>query len=106
MGDHLTKAVAVEWVEGMQNADHEHPTGEKWTMETTKPLAIKHGFSSEEKQLEFWAIMNMMYSDYSETAKKHGVSTMDFFADMAKSWMNDKDAVKNKTAAYIECCTK
>ena len=106
MDQRLTKEMAVEWVEGMKNTDPEHPTGAKWIMESIKPLAIKNGFSSPEKQMEFWAVMNMMYSDYAETAKKHGVSTMDFFADMAKSWMNDKDAVENKTAAYVKCCTK
>lgn len=102
----LTMDVAQEWVEGMQNTDPEHPTGAKWSMESIKPMAMKHGFTTPEKQLEFWAVMNMMYSDYCETAKKHGVSTMDFYADMAKAWMKDKDAVENKTAAYIEYITK
>lgn len=105
-GNVLTKDEAEEWVEGMKNTDPDHPTGEKWTMEQIKPIATKHGFTSPDKQIEFWAVMNMMYSDYCETAKKHGVSTMDFYADMAKAWMHDKDAVENKTAAYIEYCTK
>lgn len=102
----LTEDRAKSWVEGMKNADPDHPTGAKWSMETVKPLATKHGFNTPEKQLEFWAVMNMMYSDYSETAKKHNVSTMEFYADMAKSWLRDKDAVEHKTAAYIDCCTK
>lgn len=106
MTEKLTMEEAAEWVEGMKNADPDHPTGEKWTMEQIKPIATKHGFTTPDKQIEFWAVMNMMYSDYCETAKKHGVSTMDFYADMAKAWMHDKDAVENKTAAYIEYCTK
>ena len=106
MTEKLTMEEAAEWVEGMKNTDPDHPTGEKWTMEQIKPIATKHGFTSPDKQIEFWAVMNMMYSDYCETAKKHGVSTMDFYADMAKAWMHDKDAVENKTAAYIEYCTK
>lgn len=106
MTEKLTMEEATEWVEGMKNTDPDHPTGEKWTMEQIKPIATKHGFTSPDKQIEFWAVMNMMYSDYCETAKKHGVSTMDFYADMAKAWMHDKDAVENKTAAYIEYCTK
>lgn len=103
---YLTTESAKKWVDGMQNADPEHPSGAKWSMETTKPMAIKHGFSTPEKQLAFWAVMNMMYSDYCEIAKKHGVSSMEYYADMAKAWMRDKDAVEDKTAAYIECCTK
>lgn len=104
--EQLTEEVASAWVGNMKNADQEHTTGAKWSRETVKPLAVKHGFTTPEKQLEFWAVMNMMYSDYAETAKKHGVSTLDFFADMAKAWMKDPDAVKHKTAAYIACCTE
>ena len=104
--DQLTEEVASAWVGNMKNADQEHTTGAKWSRETVKPLAVKHGFTTPEKQLEFWAVMNMMYSDYAETAKKHGVSTLDFFADMARAWMKDPDAVKHKTAAYIACCTE
>lgn len=106
MMEQLTEEVATSWVSGLKNTDPEHPTGAKWSMETVKPLSMKHGFTTREKQLEFWAVMNMMYSDYAETAKKHGVSTLDFYADMAKAWMRDKDAVEHKTAAYIACCTK
>ena len=106
MTEKLTMEEAAEWVEGMKNTDPDHPTGEKWTMEQIKPIATKHGFTTPDKQIEFWAVMNMMYSDYCETAKKHGVSSMDFYTDMAKAWMHDKDAVENKTAAYIEYCTK
>lgn len=106
MMEQLTQEIATQWVDGMKNSDPEHPTGAKWSKETTKTLAIKHGFNSPESQLEFWAVMNMMYSDYAETAKKHNVSTMDFYADMAKAWMRDKDGVKHKTAAYIACCTE
>lgn len=106
MMEQLTEEIATSWVSGLKNTDPEHPIGAKWSMETVKPLAMKHGFTTHEKQLEFWAVMNMMYSDYAETAKKHGVSTLDFYADMAKAWMRDKDAVEHKTAAYIACCTK
>lgn len=106
MMERLTEEAATSWVNKLKNTDPEYPVGAKWSRETLKPLAMKHGFTTPEKQLEFWVVMNMMYSDYAETAKKHGVSTMDFFADMAKAWMKDKDAVEHKTAAYIACCTE
>lgn len=106
MMEQLTEEIATAWVSKLKNTDPEHPTGPKWSRESTKALAMKHGFNTPEKQLEFWVVMNMMYSDYAETAKKHGVSTMDFFSDMAKAWMKDKDAVEHKTAAYIACCTE
>lgn len=106
MMDRLTEEMAMSWVEDMQNADPDHPVGPKWTREEIKPIAIKQGFDTPEKQVEFWAVMNMMYSDYANVARKHGVSKTDYFADMAKAWMQDKDAVEHKTAAYIACCTK
>ncbi len=106
MMEQLTEEAATAWVSKLKNTDPEHPVGPKWSRETIKPLAMKHGFNTPEKQLEFWVVMNMMYSDYAETAKKNGVSNMDFFADMAKAWMKDKDAVEHKTAAYIMCCTE
>lgn len=106
MMEQLTEEMATAWVNKLKNTDPEHPVGAKWSRETLKPLAMKHGFNTPEKQLEFWVVMNMMHSDYAETAKKHGVSTLDFFADMAKAWMKDKDAVEHKTAAYIACCTE
>lgn len=104
--EQLTEEMASSWVGKMKNADPEHTTGAKWSRETIKPIAAKHGFTTPEKQLEFWTVMNMMYSDYADIAKKHGVSTLDFFGDMAKAWMKDPDAVKHKTAAYIACCTE
>lgn len=106
MMEQLTEEVATAWVSKLKNTDPENPIGAKWSRETLKPIAIKNGFTTQEKQLEFWVVMNMMYSDYAETAKKNGVSTMDFFADMAKAWMKDKDAVEHKTTAYIMCCTE
>lgn len=106
MMEQLTEEAATAWVSKLKNTDPEHPVGPKWSRETLKPIAMKNGFTTPEKQLEFWVVMNMMYSDYAETAKKNGVSTMDFFADMAKAWMKDKDSVEHKTAAYIMCCTE
>lgn len=32
--------------------------------------------------------------------------TVEFYVDMAKAWLNDKDAVKHKAAAYYECVVR
>ena len=101
---HLTHEKAVKWVEGMESDDPAIPHGGKWTMEQMKPVAIKYGVPTEgERFWEFWAIMNALYSDYYNVAKKHNVLSPDFFADMAMAFINDKDAVKNKAAAYYDC---
>ena len=46
--------------------------------------------------------MNMMYSDYSGVAEKYGVSIAEFYADMARAFLMDKDGpgAKKKLAAY------
>ena len=48
------------------------------------------------------ATMNMMYSDYYNTAMKFGVCTPEFFGELAKEFLFDMDgpAPKEKLAAY------
>lgn len=100
----MTMETAEEWVECMQPADPRAPEGGKWSAAEVKPFAIQLGIpQGGSKFAEFYAMMNAMYSDYCEVAKKYGVDQTDFYADMAKAWMNDKDAKKNKTALYYEC---
>lgn len=100
----MTMEMAEEWVECMQSADPRAPEGGKWSAAEVKPFAIQLCIpQGGSKFAEFYAMMNAMYSDYCEVAKKYGVDQTDFYADMAKAWMNDKDAKKNKTALYYEC---
>lgn len=100
----MTKEMAEEWVNSMENEDHEHPEGETWSMEEVKEYARKCGIETEgTKFYEFYAMMNAMYSDYSKVAEKHGVEEPEFFADMAKAFLDDKDGVKNKAAVYYHC---
>ena len=44
--------------------------------------------------------MNMMYSDYCRVAEKVGASSLDFYAYMAKAFLDDRDAAPNKLARY------
>jgi hypothetical protein len=50
---------------------------------------------------EFYTAINMMYSDYCEAAKKLGVDRADFYALMAKSFLEDKDAGPHKLQKYM-----
>lgn len=103
----LDRETAEKWVREMDNEDPSRPTGARWSMEEIKPYAVKYGIKPDsEKYIEFYAMMNAMYSDYCEVAKKHNVNNPDFYAAMAKAWMEDKDAVHNKTAMYYECCVE
>ena len=57
----------------------------------------------KEDPARFYAAINMMYSDYSEVAKKINANNMDFFAEMAKAFLQDKDTgAQDKLAAYYE----
>lgn len=101
----LTADKATKWVDGMRNVDEAHPKGPMWQQAATDQLAEKRGFTSSQEKLEFWAVINMMYSDYAKVASRHGVDKPDYYADMAEAWMRDKDAALSKTSAYIDCCT-
>ena len=50
--------------------------------------------------------MNMLASDYYKVAEEFDVLEDDFFVEMAKAFINDKDAVKDKVSIYYECIAK
>lgn len=105
----LDRKTAEEWVRSMRNEDTARPTGGRWSMEELKPMAQKMGISTDpedEEFLEFWAMTNAMYSDYCTVAKKFNITSPEFYGMMAKAWMDDKDAMPNKTAMYYMCCVK
>ena len=98
----LTPEVAKEWTAHMKNGDG--TTGAHWPMEQVKQLMQQRNISAD--PVEFFAVLNSVYSDYYTVAKKHNAHNIDFYIDMAKAWLEDKDAVPNKAAAYYECVVK
>ena len=100
----LDKTTAERWVRSMRNEDPNRPTGARWSMEELKPMAQKFGIKPDSDEfVEFYAMTNAMYSDYCEVAKKFNITSPEFYGMMAKAWMEDRDAVPNKTAMYYEC---
>lgn len=99
----LTREKAEEWVESMQGKGNK--PGETWTFEEIEKLAEKHDIP-EKKLVDYYAVMNMLASDYYEVAEKFDVLNDDFFVCMAKAFIEDKDAVKDKTAAYYQYIAK
>lgn len=100
----LTREKAEEWVDSMEG---ESEQGETWTYEEIEELAKKHGIPKLEKKLiEFYAVMNMLASDYYKVAEKFDVLNDEFFVCMAKAFMDDEDAVPNKVAAYYQYIAK
>ena len=95
----MTHDRAVEWVKRMENADG--TTGPHWDMNQTRQVMEQHNIHLND--IDFWVTMNMMYSDYCKVAKKHNCSTSEFYAAMAKAFLEDKDAYPEKLSRYYEC---
>lgn len=104
----LDKETAEEWVQSMCNTDPERPEGECWTYEEVQELVEKQGLQLKGEQIvEFYAILNAVWSDYFKVAKKYGHGEDEqFFVDLALAWLADEDAVDDKAAAYYEYVVK
>lgn len=96
--DHIDMATAMEWVMGMRNNDGS--TGPHWTMDQTTQVLQQRGWNCE--PAEFYAVINSLWSDYGKTAQKYGVDKIDYWADMAHDWLDDKDARQDKAARYYK----
>ena len=69
----------------------------------SRPSRSWHSAGIECDPAEFWAALNMIYSDYVKVAKKFNVgSNIDFYVDMAKAFLDDKDAGPDKLAKYYQ----
>jgi len=97
----LDEGTAKEWVESMENPEDKSKSGEHWNMaQTTQVLkSMKLPYDP----IEFYVVMNMMFTDYYGVAKKYGQEkNADFFVELSKGWLDDKDvaAGDKKTAMY------
>ena len=102
--EHLSREEAEKWVRGMKSEDGK--PGERWPLHEIKQYAGNFGIQGEDKIIEFYAVMNAMASDYGKIAKKYGVDKVDFWADLSKAFIHDKDAVDGKVKKYYECIAK
>lgn len=99
----MTKEMADEWMNGLQNEDGTR--GPHWKIEQVKQVMAQKGISMD--PVQFFVILNAIYSDYYKVLKKHGVGDkLDVYVDLACAWLNDKDAVPEKAAAYYEHVVK
>lgn len=93
----LTEERVKKWVSGMQNSDNTR--GGHFGMDRAE--LQRNAICSECDKLEFYAAMNMMYSDYCAVAKEMGVDRPEFYAKMAKAFLMDKDAGEGKLEKYM-----
>lgn len=89
---------AEQWAAQMQNADG--TTGPHWSMDQTEQVRAQQNIDCD--PIKFWITINMMYSDYCKVAEKLGTSTAEFYAGMARAFLDDKDAQPDKLARYYE----
>lgn len=98
----IDRETAMRWVDSMEGTDPNHPHGGKWSPEALKPLAQKEGFPPDGPEFwAFYAVANAMYSDYAATAKRYGIHSPDFYADMAADFIRDADAAPDKVEKYL-----
>ena len=76
----------------------------RWTKEQTTEVMYKAGYSH--KPCEFWAVMNMLYSDYGKTMVKFGADKPEVWAALAHDWLDDPDAIKGKVGRYYRDIVK
>ena len=98
----MDRQLAQEWVRGMKHADGS--SGEHWTYDQTTQVMKQRNIDCE--PAEFYAIMNAMWSDYGKVAEKFGVDNIDFWAELSKAWLMDKDSMQDKAALYYDCIVK
>ena len=92
----FNRQMAEEWTSQLQNADGTR--GPHFSMEKAKEIMKQYNVDCD--PLEFWVVINSLYSDYDQALKKSNASTLELYACLAKAWIDDSDAVQNKAAAY------
>ena len=87
----MSKKDYEEWKEMLVNEDGSH--GEHFKKEQVEQIARQLGINLEDMGGEkvFCMAMNMLYSDYCGVAKKYGVDRPEYYADLAKAFLHDKD---------------
>ena len=100
-GKKLTKEKAEKWVKHMRTDGQK---GEMWTMEDAKELAKPYGITEGQELIDFYAALNMVYSDYCDVAKEWGVDDEMYYAALACAFLYDEDgkAPSEKIAAYYK----
>lgn len=98
------EALAQAYYDALDAKDKANADGTKgchWTLEQTQDVAKQRNINCDPN--DFWAVMNMMYSDYCQVAKRQSVDTPGFYADMAKAFLEDADAADGKAYLYWDC---
>lgn len=83
----FTEDDARRWTEHMENDDGS--MGAHWTLEQTTAVANSIGVHVD--PWIWFAALNMEYSDNFEVAQKYGLDRPEYYADLARAFLFDKD---------------
>lgn len=100
----MTREEAEKWVNAME--DPEGKPLKPIPMGDIQHIAANYGAKTEEDTLKLWVVANMMKSDYLDVGEKYAGNAVDFYAALARDWLRDKDAVKDKLVAYKKYIVK
>lgn len=99
----FSRQMAESWMSSIKNEDG--TTGPHWTIEQVKNLMQQRGVQGD--PLKVWVGMNAEYSDMVMTNRRYGIDRPEYYLDAAMArWINDKDAVEDKEAAYYTYVVK
>lgn len=94
----LTREMAEYWMENLQNEDG--TKGPHWSLEDVKSIIKQRSLQVD--PIRLWVGMNVEYSDNVMVNRKYGVDKQEYYLESAiAKWLNDKDAVDDKEAAYF-----
>lgn len=103
-GETISKELAEQIVKDMAVTDgSERENGQKWNIDQTSAVGSEIGIDwGKIPKLDFYVVMNMVYSDYYSVAEKIEYSDdSKFYAYMAKAWLCDEDVPSGKLFKYI-----
>ena len=83
----FTEADAKRWTEHMENSDGSR--GPNWTLEQAAAVANSIGVHVD--PWAWFAALNMEHSDNFGVAQKYGLDRPEYYADLAKAFLFDKD---------------
>lgn len=90
-GEKLCEKYAKKWVEKLERNDGGH--GEKWSVEQTENIRSQYAPNAD--KWEWYAVVNSIYADYY-----HDKFDNTIYFQLAKDFICDKDAVRDKILAY------
>ena len=94
----MTRDMAEYWMENLQNEDG--TKGPHWSLEDVKSIIKQRSLQID--PIRLWVAMNAEYSDNVMVNRKYGVDKQEYYLESAiAKWLNDKDAVDDKEAAYF-----